>query len=352
MAAVPDAATFERWHDDPDVAPFVVRDDRRLVAYGEISEDHEAAEAELARLLVAPHARGNGIGRWLARALADEAHGRGFADVWLRVVPDNAAALRAYVAAGFVPAAADAERAFNVGQPVAYRWLHDGTSTALDVTGRKVVTRRIGLPDPHGAPPMKLFLDTADIEEIRTVVTLGRPRRRHDEPDAVREGRGHDLRRGPPGDLQDHAGARVRRGRRGRRRRHARRRAGTSRSWPTTSWSRSPMSENGLAAISRFRAEGIKTNCTLIFTANQGLLAAKAGASLLSPFVGRVDDINEEGMIVIRELVGDHQLLRARLRGARRRRSAIRATSPSRRSPARTSRRCRSRSSSRWSATR
>ena len=62
------------------------------------------------------------------------------------------------------------------------------------------------------------------------------------------------------------------------------------------------MCENGLEAISRFRAEGIKTNCTLIFTANQGLLAAKAGASLLSPFVGRLDDINEEGMIVIREL--------------------------------------------------
>jgi transaldolase len=63
-----------------------------------------------------------------------------------------------------------------------------------------------------------------------------------------------------------------------------------------------PMSENGLAAMSRFKAEGIKTNCTLIFTANQGLLAAKAGASLLSPFVGRLDDINEEGMTVIREL--------------------------------------------------
>jgi len=64
-----------------------------------------------------------------------------------------------------------------------------------------------------------------------------------------------------------------------------------------------PMSETGLEAISRFRAEGIKTNCTLIFSANQGLLAAKAGASLLSPFVGRLDDINEEGMTVIRELV-------------------------------------------------
>ena len=64
-----------------------------------------------------------------------------------------------------------------------------------------------------------------------------------------------------------------------------------------------PMSEEGLEAMSRFAEEGIKTNCTLIFTANQGLLAAKAGASLLSPFVGRLDDINEEGMTVIRELV-------------------------------------------------
>ena len=62
------------------------------------------------------------------------------------------------------------------------------------------------------------------------------------------------------------------------------------------------MSENGLEAISRFAEEGIKTNCTLIFSSNQGLLAAKAGASLLSPFVGRLDDINQDGMEVIREL--------------------------------------------------
>jgi transaldolase len=64
-----------------------------------------------------------------------------------------------------------------------------------------------------------------------------------------------------------------------------------------------PMSEEGLEAISRFADEGIKTNCTLIFSSNQGLLAAKAGASLISPFVGRLDDINQDGMIVIRELV-------------------------------------------------
>ena len=63
-----------------------------------------------------------------------------------------------------------------------------------------------------------------------------------------------------------------------------------------------PMSEPGLEAIARLRAENIPTNCTLIFTANQGLLAAKAGASLISPFVGRLDDINQDGMIVIREL--------------------------------------------------
>ena len=64
-----------------------------------------------------------------------------------------------------------------------------------------------------------------------------------------------------------------------------------------------PMSEEGLEVIARLKAEGIRTNCTLIFSANQGLLAAKAGASLLSPFVGRLDDISVDGMEVVRELV-------------------------------------------------
>jgi transaldolase len=64
-----------------------------------------------------------------------------------------------------------------------------------------------------------------------------------------------------------------------------------------------PMSEAGLEVMARLSDEGIQTNCTLIFTANQGLLAAKAGASLLSPFVGRLDDINEDGMTMVRELV-------------------------------------------------
>lgn len=63
-----------------------------------------------------------------------------------------------------------------------------------------------------------------------------------------------------------------------------------------------PMSEEGLEAISRLTAEKIATNCTLIFSANQGLLAAKAGAKLVSPFAGRIDDINHDGMEVVREL--------------------------------------------------
>ena len=63
------------------------------------------------------------------------------------------------------------------------------------------------------------------------------------------------------------------------------------------------MSEEGLEAIAQLRRVGIKTNCTLIFSSNQGLLAARAGASFLSPFVGRLDDINEQGMEVVRELV-------------------------------------------------
>jgi transaldolase len=63
-----------------------------------------------------------------------------------------------------------------------------------------------------------------------------------------------------------------------------------------------PMSEPGLEAIARLRAEKIRTNCTLVFSANQGLLAAKAGAVLISPFVGRLDDINEDGMTVVRQL--------------------------------------------------
>ncbi len=64
-----------------------------------------------------------------------------------------------------------------------------------------------------------------------------------------------------------------------------------------------PMFREGLEAISRLSAEGIKTNTTLIFQANQALLAAKAGSTFVSPFVGRVDDMSFYGIDVIRDIV-------------------------------------------------
>jgi len=62
-----------------------------------------------------------------------------------------------------------------------------------------------------------------------------------------------------------------------------------------------PMVEAGMAAVRRLAAEGIKTNVTLCFSSVQCLIAAKAGATYVSPFIGRLDDVGEEGMVVIRE---------------------------------------------------
>jgi transaldolase len=64
-----------------------------------------------------------------------------------------------------------------------------------------------------------------------------------------------------------------------------------------------PMGEVGLQAIKTLSAEGIRVNTTLIFSANQALLAAKAGAAFVSPFVGRLNDAGHDGMEVIREIV-------------------------------------------------
>ena len=58
-----------------------------------------------------------------------------------------------------------------------------------------------------------------------------------------------------------------------------------------------PMIPEGLIAVKRLKDEGIPTNVTLIFSANQAILATKAGASYVSPFIGRLDDIGQDGMI-------------------------------------------------------
>jgi transaldolase len=149
---------------------------------------------------------------------------------------------------------------------------------------------------------MKLFLDTADIDEIRTVNAWGVLDGVTTNPTlfAKTTGMTYDevlklicgITKGPVSAevVADDVDGMLKEGR------HFAKLADNI-------YVKVPMSENGLEAMNRFRAEGIRTNCTLIFSANQGLMAAKAGASLLSPFVGRLDDINEEGMTVIRELV-------------------------------------------------
>jgi transaldolase len=64
-----------------------------------------------------------------------------------------------------------------------------------------------------------------------------------------------------------------------------------------------PMTRDGVRALTTFSKEGIRTNCTLIFSAGQALLAAKAGATYLSPFIGRLDDVNMAGIDLISQIV-------------------------------------------------
>ena len=68
-----------------------------------------------------------------------------------------------------------------------------------------------------------------------------------------------------------------------------------------------PMCEDGMIAVKKLTAEGIKTNVTLVFSPVQALLAAKAGATMVSPFVGRLDDIGVEGMNMVNQVIQIYQ---------------------------------------------
>ncbi len=68
-----------------------------------------------------------------------------------------------------------------------------------------------------------------------------------------------------------------------------------------------PCTAEGIRAIKHFKDKGIRTNCTLIFTVGQAVLAAKAGASYVSPFVGRLDDISEDGVGLVAQIVETFQ---------------------------------------------
>ena len=72
--------------------------------------------------------------------------------------------------------------------------------------------------------------------------------------------------------------------------------------WAPNVYVKVPLTADGLRAVSTLSKDGIKTNVTLVFSAPQGLLAAKAGASIVSPFVGRLDDTGQDGLVLIRDL--------------------------------------------------
>ena len=68
-----------------------------------------------------------------------------------------------------------------------------------------------------------------------------------------------------------------------------------------------PMIKEGVKAIKYFSSKGIRTNCTLVFSVGQAILAAKAGATYVSPFVGRLDDISSDGLTLIEDIVNVYE---------------------------------------------
>lgn len=114
---------IDAWQQDPDVRSRLLAADEVPIGYGELWLDAEENEVELARIILAPAARGRGLGRTLVLALLAEAETTGYADIVMRVHPDNRAALRCYRGAGFEPVDAELAAEWNVPQPVNYVWL-------------------------------------------------------------------------------------------------------------------------------------------------------------------------------------------------------------------------------------
>jgi [ribosomal protein S18]-alanine N-acetyltransferase len=121
-AAPVTAEQINAWAQEDWVQPFGLYRGQELVAYGELWVDDDEAEVELARLIVDPSERGQGLGQYLAVELTRLARLR-HPRVFLRVHPGNVAALRCYGAAGFESVGADQAAIWNAGQPVDYVWL-------------------------------------------------------------------------------------------------------------------------------------------------------------------------------------------------------------------------------------
>jgi transaldolase len=148
---------------------------------------------------------------------------------------------------------------------------------------------------------MRIFMDTANIEDIRRGAAMGVVDGVTTNPSLVaKEGIEYkarvleicDVVNGPISaeTISTTADALVEEGRR-------------IASWHPNVIVKVALTEQGLQAIRRLSAEGITINTTLVFSANQALLAARAGAAYVSPFVGRLEDAGEDGMSVVRESV-------------------------------------------------
>ncbi|MFC0623184.1 GNAT family N-acetyltransferase [Kribbella deserti] len=115
-----------------DIKSYLFFEGSTPVAYGELWLDDEEDEVELARIIVAPEFRGKGVGTAFVRALLVPALDAGYADVFLRVHPDNERAIRTYLRVGFKPVDEALAAEWNVPQPINYTWLQYPTTAEID----------------------------------------------------------------------------------------------------------------------------------------------------------------------------------------------------------------------------
>ena len=147
---------------------------------------------------------------------------------------------------------------------------------------------------------MKLFLDTANVNEIREAWDMGVISGVTTNPTLVaREGRNfEDVVREIAGIVDGPISAEVVSLKADEMVREARETAG----WHHNIVIKIPMTPDGMKAVKVLSREGIRTNVTLVFSATQALLAAAAGATYVSPFVGRMDDVGNDGLAVVRDI--------------------------------------------------
>ncbi|MDD4352197.1 MAG: fructose-6-phosphate aldolase [Candidatus Gracilibacteria bacterium] len=149
---------------------------------------------------------------------------------------------------------------------------------------------------------MKIFLDTAEVDEIREAALIGVIDGVTTNPSLIKKS-GRDFKEVvneiakllPEGAISAEVLSEDAEGMLKEAREYA--------AWRENIVIKIPMTEEGIKAVKVLSAEGIQTNVTLIFHVNQALLAAKAGATYVSPFVGRLDDIKEDGMQLVAEIV-------------------------------------------------